>query len=75
MYKVENDGDKVYSYFKIATVGKDTLWVHLNKYFSEKQFRSYKIDKTDNYEEETVAMPRATIAKMKTDGNIMSISR
>lgn len=74
-YRIQEDGKNAYTLFKVAAVGKDTLWAYENQYTMDKKTQIDKIDIPENYATTPTPILRAAIAGMQQQGNIIGISR
>ncbi|MBC8151603.1 MAG: zinc-ribbon domain-containing protein [Bacteroidetes bacterium] len=74
-YRIQEDGKSTYTLFKVAAVGKDTIWAYENQYTMDKKTRIDKIDIAENYATNPTPIPRSAIAKMQQQDDIVEISR
>lgn len=73
-YEVKTkDGD--YTVLKLAGTSGDTVFFYLNQYSVNKSSGLYKIDKAENYMEETVGILQSKLKEMHAEGKIIDINR
>lgn len=71
-YRIETGS---YSTMKVMEVTEDSLYMSFNDYEISKSSRIYKIEKEENYPEETYGVSRQDLQAMKADGDLLEIQR
>jgi hypothetical protein len=74
IYKYKTD-DNNYSTFKVISVSTDSVFVSPNKYQTDKMTGVYKLDKAENYPEESYGISRSDVKQMLQDKEIYDIDR
>jgi hypothetical protein len=70
---IMDDGN--YTYFKIADVSQDSVWIIENNMAVNKATGLYKINKEENFLQEIVALPRTFLSDLKQNKKIHNIMR
>ena len=74
IYNIKTE-DKNYTTFKIVSVTADSVFVSPNKYETDKSTGIYKINKAENYLDESYGISRSTLKQMLQDDTIYGIDR
>ena len=74
IYKYKTD-EKNYSTLKVVSISEDSVFVSPNNYETDKMSGVYKIDKAENYPEETYGIAKSTVKQMLQENDIYDIDR
>ena len=75
VYITKSKGDKEYHAFKVVDVGKDTVYVHFNKYMSESALKMSFIDSDTSYLALPIPYAKTDLLEQFKSGEIYSIHR
>lgn len=75
VYITKSKGDKEYHAFKVVEVGKDTVYVHFNKYMSKSALKMSFIDSDTSYLALPVPFAKTDLLEQFKSGEINSIHR